>query len=222
MIFAIFALLALGGVWLLALFPDPLLLPPSAMVNEKLTLLFLLVAGALAFVPSLHRKWSQNHDAATFFLLCVGVVLFQIADRSGPREGWAITLPFADEATAISYATRLIVVGALLSCPMWWKHSGAPERATVAGLFLVGTLGLGSLWYLSQFYQVGFDKALDPLPAATLCVQVVSYASLALCCRAATATEALRGAILRVIPVALLVMLARHQFMPIPAPVEEE
>lgn len=223
-LWAVPALLALGIVSILALFPDPRLLKPDQMSSEKLTLLFLFVAFALALVPPLQRRLVEDRDAATWALLVAGVILFHLADRAGPRAGEGFGLNWAlapDDPIAVSYAARAVVLGALLSVPGWIR-GGAPDRALVGGLLLLGALGTGAFGLLSRFYKVGAVETLDPTSLGTLLVQIVAYASLALCARAVTASESMRGALLKIMPVILLVVWARHQFAPIAAPLEEE
>jgi peptidoglycan/LPS O-acetylase OafA/YrhL len=87
------ALGALLGIAILALFPDPRLLPLTALLPEKTALFFLGALFLAALWPSLHRKLSENRDAATFALLCAFFILFHIADRAGPREGFRCGFP---------------------------------------------------------------------------------------------------------------------------------
>ena len=216
------ALAALFAVWLCAFFPDARALPPAAMFPEKLTLLFLAVVFAIALIPQLHARLMQP-NAAMWAILGAFIVLFHLADRAGPRDGFALTFPFVDEEKfPLSYAARAVLIGALLSAPAWWRERGAPERAFGIGVLLVGILGAGSTWVLSRFYPTGPAETLDPTSLGSLLLQLVTYGALALCCRAATAHESTRRALLRVLPAALLLVWARHQFAPIPAPLEEE
>ena len=223
-LFAVPALLALLAVSALALFPDARLLGPTETGPDKLTLLFLGVCFLVALVPALGRHLVENRDAATWAVLVAGVILFHIAERAGPRAGegfglnWSLT---PDEPLAISYAMRAVVFGALLSAGAW-AQGGAPERAIVGGLVLLGLVGAGMFVLLSRFYTVGVVETLDPTPLGTLIVQVVAYACLALCARAVTATTALRSALFKIIPFILLGVWARHQFAPIAAPPEVE
>ena len=223
-LWALPALLALAIVSALALFPDPRLLKPDQMSSEKITLLFLFVCFAVALAPALQRRLTQDRDAATWALLVAGTILFHLADRAGPRAGegfglhWALT---PDDPLAISYAMRAVVGGALLSLPAWIR-GGAPDRALVGGLLLLSVLGVGAFWLLWRFYPVGITEKLDPTSLGTLAVQIVAYACLALCARAATLTQTTRGLLFKIVPVVLLIVWARHQFAPIPAPIEAD
>lgn len=216
-----FALCALAGVALLALFPDPRLLPPTALLPEKTALLFLCAAFLLALAPPLHRKLSENRDAATFALLAAFFVLFHLADRAGPREGFSLRWSLSDDQFPLSYALRLAVLGAILSFPAWWK-SGGPQRFIVAALLLIGALGSASFWFLARFFTVGTTETLDPTPLATLFLQILGYGALAALCRAATSTPATTRLILRLMPVILLVVWAKLQWFPVPLPVEDD
>ena len=223
-LFAVPALLAMFAVSVLALFPDARLLGPAEMGPDKLTLLFLGVCFVIALVPAFARPLVENRDAATWAVWVAGVILFHIAERAGPRAGegfglnWSLT---PDEPLAISYAMRAVVFGALLSAGAW-AQGGAPERAIVGGLILLGVVGAGSFYLLSRFYTVGVVETLDPTPLGTLIVQVVAYLCLALCARAVTATLTLRNILFKAMPLLLLGVWARHQFAPVAAPVEAE
>ncbi len=233
-LFAIPAVVALGVVGALALFPDARLLGPDKMGPEKLTLLFLAVCFLVALVPAFARRFIENRDAATWAVLVASVLLYHLAERAGPVAGagfglnWSLT---PDNPLAISYAMRVVVFGALLSAGAWaargargdgQREGGGPARAFVAGLLGLGLIGAGAFWLLSRYYTVGVVETLDPTPLGTLMVQIVGYACLALCARAATATPALRSILLKIVPFLLLIVWARHQFAPIAAVVEAE
>ena len=223
-LFALPALIALGIVAALALFPDARLLGPAEMGPEKLTLLFLSACFFFALIPPFARRLALDRDAATWALMVVGVILFHLAERAGPRAGegfgvnWSLT---PDDPLAISYAMRAVVFGALLSAGAW-ASGGGPLRAFVAGLLGLGLIGAGMFWLLGRYYTVGVVETLDPTPLGTLIVQIVGYGCVALCARAATATPVLRGALLKIAPLLLLAIWARHQLAPIAAVVEAE
>lgn len=217
---SIFAFIALGGVALLALFPNPRLLPPDAMLAEKTVLLFLAAVFLVALVPALHRRLMER-DAATFALLSAFFVLFHLAERAGPREGWSLQFAvLPDDQFPISYALRMVFVGALATFPLWWK-GGGPQRFILAALLLIGVIGAASFGLLARFYPVGPTETLDPTPLPTLFLQIVGYASVAALCRAVTASPATRALALRALPFVLLLILAKFQFLPAPVPVEE-
>lgn len=223
-LFALPALIALGIVAALALAPDARLLGPDELGPEKLTLLFLAVCFLVALIPPFARRLIEDRDAATWALMVVGVILFHLAERAGPRAGegfginWALT---PDDPLAISYAMRAVVFGALLSAGAW-AAGGGPVRAFVAGVMGLGLIGTGMFWLLGRYYSVGVTETLDPTPLGTLLVQIIGYACVVLCARAATATPALRSTLLKIVPFLLLVVWARHQFAPIAAIVEAE
>lgn len=219
---SLLALCALLGVALLALFPDPRLLPPTALLPEKTALFCLAAAFLVALAPPLQRRLLANRDAATFALLAAFFVLFHLAERAGPREGFSLRLSLLpDDQFPLSYALRLTVLGAILSFPAWWK-SGGPQRFILAALLLMGTLGSGIFYFLARFYTVGPTETLDPTPLATLFLQILGYGALAALCRAVTASPATSRVLLRSMPLILALVWAKLHFFPAPLPVEED
>lgn len=217
---SILAFLSLIGVWLLA-FSGAVKPTPA----DKTALFFLAAAFLVALIPKFHRRLAQDANAATFAFLAAFFVLFQIADRAGPDAGLGITLPILpDDKFVFSYATYVVVIGALASAGAWWKpqNRGGPVPAILAGLALVAVLGLGSFWLLGRFYEVGADQTLDPRPIPTLVIQAVTYGCLALVCRAAAAPEWLRRLVLKLLPAGLLILWARHYFIAPPVEKDEE
>ncbi len=222
MLFSLPAIAALLGVAALALFPDARVLSSSDMAPDRAALWFLLVCALVLQIPALWKRLVQSRDGATWVLLCAAFVLFQIAERAGPREGFALTFGFdLEKPPVVSWATGAVVLGALCSLPMWIKKGGV-ERFVWAGLALVGVFGWGMFRLLSEYFKVGETETLAPLPMATLLLQIASYGALALCCRAAVESERMRASILRALPIVLLLVAARHTFAPIPAPKTDE
>ncbi len=215
------AILTLLGVAILALFPDAALLPASARLAEKSALLFLAATFFIALVPALQKRIVARRDAATFLLLCAFFVLFQIADRAGPRQGFSLQFAaLSGDLFSVSYALRLAVVGALVSFPAWFRDGG-PERFIFAALLLIGVLGLGSFWFLARFYKVGVTETLDPTFIPTLFLQVLGFGAIAALCRAATASPKWTRLIFCGMPFVLLLVWAKMQLVPLPAPAED-
>jgi len=221
MTFSLPALLALLGVAVLALFPDAHALNSSLMAPDRAALWFLFLSALVCQMPSVMRRLRESRDIALWALLCAMFVLFQIAQRAGPREGFSLHFGWApDDPVVVAWATWLVVVGALLSLPLWIRRNGA-ERFVLLGLGLVALFGFGMFRLLGKYYPLGATETLDPSPMASLVGQIVSYAALALCCRAAVEEERARLLVLRALPLLLFVVAARHQFAPIHAPVQE-
>ncbi len=218
---SLLASLALLGVAVLALFPDAALLPPDARLSEKTALLFLAATFLIALWPSLQKKLLANRDTATFLLLCAFFVLFHIADRAGPRDGFALKLAsLPDDLFPLSYALRLAVLGAICSFPAWFK-AGGPERFVFAALLLIGVFGLGTFNFLARFYEVGVTRTLDPTPLPTLFLQIAGYGAVAALCRAVTASSQATRLFFRAMPLVLLMVWAKMQFFPPPIEAED-
>lgn len=215
------ALGALFGVAILALFPDGALLPATARLSEKSALVFLLLAFLVALVPRISRKLLDNRDAATFLLISAFFVLYHLADRAGPREGFSLRLSILpDDAFPISYAFRLAILGAIISFPAWFRAQG-PQKAIGAALALIGALGIGSFWFLARFYAIGATETLDPTPLPTLFLQILGYGAIAALCRAVTSSASATRFALRAMPLVLLLVWAKLQFVAVPIAPEE-
>jgi hypothetical protein len=215
------ALGALFGVAILALFPDGALLPAPARLSEKSALIFLLITFLIALLPKLQRRLLENRDAAIWLLISAGFVLFHIAERAGPREGWSLRVAaLPDDAFAVSYALRIAVLGAILSVPAWIR-GGGPQKAIFAALLLIGVLGIGTFTFLARFYNVGVTETLDPTPLPTLFLQILGYGSVAALCRAITSSEKTTRLALRLMPLFLLLVWAKLQFVAVPVEAED-
>lgn len=218
---SLLAFFTLLGVAMLALFPNAALLPGDARLSEKTALLFLVATFLVALWPSWQRRVLAHRDAATFLLVCAFFVIFQLADRAGPREGFALhfaALP--DDSFPVSYALRLAVLGAIVSIPAWFKDGGA-QRYIFAALLLIGGFGLGSFLFLARFYEVGATQTLDPTPLPTLFLQILGFGAVAALCRAVTASDKITRFTFRLMPLILLMVWAKMQFSPIPVEAED-
>lgn len=218
-----FALGTLFGVALLALFPDGTLLPPSARLSEKTALLFLVVTFLVALAPRLQRKLFENRDAATFLLICAAFILFHIAERAGPRDGFSLRFAaLPDDTFPVSYALRLAVFGAILSVPAWIR-GGGPQKAIGAALLIIAAFGIGSFLLLARFYPTGATEILDPTPLPPLFLQMLGYGAIAALCRAVTQSDAATRLALRAMPLVLFVVWAKMQLIaPVVAPEDAE
>jgi hypothetical protein len=218
MFFSLPAIAALLSVAALALFPDARVLSAADMAPDRAALWFLFACALALQFPVLWKRVALSRDGATWVLLCAAFVLFQIAGRAGPHEGFSLKLGFApDDPLVVPWATWAVVLGALCSFPLWLKRGGA-ERFVLLGLALVGLFGFGMFRLLASYFSVGATETLVPGPMATLLLQIVSYGALALCCRAAAEEERVRVWVLRALPILLFIVACRHQFAPIAAP----
>jgi len=202
--------LALSGVMALALFPDARALSASNMASDRLALWFLCLSALVLQIPAAMRFFRSSRDGALWATLCAMFVLFQIAQRAGPRDGFSLHFSWApDDPDVVSWATRLVVVGAVLSVPQWIRRAGA-ERFIWLGLGLVALFGLGVFRLLGDYFTVGQTETLAPGPMVSLIAQIGGYGALALCCRAAVEDERSRVFVLRALPVVLLLVAALH------------
>lgn len=208
-LFAVFGALALGALLVLsALVPGP--------KSNDLAVLLLLGLAAVALWTPLGRRADANPDAATWLLFLAMAVVYSLARRAGPQEGYTLNLSILpDSPVDVPYATRVVLVGALLSVPAWVRNLSAPLKAVLAAAALVAVLGVVSFQYLRPTYTVGEVEILNPRPIVESLMQCLEYAALGLCCAATTAHPVLRRFALRALPL-LLVVWARHAFRPVP------
>jgi hypothetical protein len=190
---------------------------------DRLTLFLLALGGAVCFWTPVRRYFEERADAATFTVTMAMFIIYGLARQAGPNDGWSLTtrlLP--DTPLAISYAARIAVVGAVLTAPLWWRNRNGWTRALLSAIAVVALLGLGIFWFLGRYYSIGETEVLDPSPLVRMLMQTVEFAALALVCSAACALTGTRRILLRVLPVVLLVLWARHQFFAIPIVEEAE
>lgn len=171
------------------------------------------------------RNSARREEAASFALSLAMFVVYGMARAAGPNgeDVWSLHFGLLPETPfPVSWATRVVVVGALLTIPLWIRHLNGWTRAVLCALGIVALFGIASFSFLRGFYPVGeADAVLDPKPLADTIFQVVEYASLALLCSASCAAPQTRRLVLRVLPLLLLALWARHQFFPAPPPPED-
>lgn len=231
------------GVALLAFSPYA-----ETSIGDRITLLFLALCAAIAGWTPL-RKYFDDHDGgeegtsndgrnAASFALCVAMFLvYSLARRVTPAADHGPTFSFAllpDDKFPISYAAMLVVPSALI-CGIAARLARARQartqsaamasawpRALATAIVIIGLLTAGSFRFLSGFYKVGATETLDPTPLAQVLMQAVEYLALALLCHVATASVAVRHWMLRVLPLLLFALWARHQFSaPLPETEDE-
>lgn len=193
---------------------------------DRAALLCLALAGALCFwTPArkyFDRANGEAHNAASFALTAAIFVTYNLARRAGPEEGFSLQFAFLpDDKFVVSHAAMIAVVGALATLPFAFKVLGGYTRALLIGALILGVLALGSYRLLGAHYKIGVTEVLDPTPLVHILMQLVEYGALAMLCAFATANLVVRAWLLRVLPLVLLALWARHQFAA-PPPVEED
>jgi hypothetical protein len=172
------------------------------------------------------RGDNQRREEASAFALSLAMfVVYGMARAAGPNDD-AWSLHFAALPTtvfAVPWAARVVVLGALVTAPLWMRHLNGWTRAVLGALAIVALLGIASFSFLRGYYPVGeTDAILDPKPLADTMMQVVEYGALALLCSAACAVPKTRRIVLRALPLLLLALWVRHQWFPAPPPPEDD
>jgi hypothetical protein len=216
------AIVALFALVLLALLAfDPFRLVEAAP-SEKLTLLFMAICSGIAVFSPLRRHF-RSLEAATFLFTASWVVLYALARRAGPAEGWSFHLAAEPEVSfTLSYAARIAIAGALVAAAIGRAALSGFTRAALLAMLVAGLLLLGNFLFLAQFFSVGETKQLDPVPLAHALLQLVEYGAIAVLCGVAASDARVRGGLLKVLPILLLALWARYQFGPIPVEEDEE
>ncbi len=217
----------LGAIALLACAPSV-----QASAGDRAALLFLAFAAALWAYTPLNRQWNRAgeddagaRNAALVAVLAAASVLYPLARRFAtpvPEQG-GLALRFAglEEGFPISYAAVLAVVGALVVLIPTWRAASGLSRAVALALSCVAFFAWFSFRLLAPFYPVGATEVLDPTPLAHVGMQVVEFGALAILCHASVAHPGARRWVLRLLPLVLLAVWARHQFGAPPAEDEE-
>jgi hypothetical protein len=107
----------------------------------------------------------------------------------------------------------------LLVLFLHWKVLSGWTRALVIGAGILALWALFSFRLLSGYFPVGVTETLDPTPLVMTLLQLVEYVALGILCSAATAHPAARRWIMRLLPLVLLALWARHHWA---LPVVEE
>jgi len=217
----VFAALAAGFLlllWALAF------LPGETSRADVLTPFVLGIAAMFLFWTPLSRHFEFQENAAMFALTAAMFVIYSLARRVGPDDGWALSfawLGLPDDRFVVPYASRIVVLGALCTAPLWWENMQGWTRSLLGGAVLLLVLAAISFRLLASFYKVGPVEQLDPTPLPHLGMQIVEYFCLALLCNAAAAHPNVRRWALRALPILLLVLWARLQFFS-PAPLDPD
>lgn len=184
---------------------------------DKVTLLFLGVLALFAWLPLPRvQTFLRRADVASFFLTACAFIVYGLARQVAPAHGFALRFSLLDDSFILPYAEYAALFGALFSAPLWWKYRSGWTNALLGALALITVFAAGSFWFLGRYLKVGETEELDPRPMIVTLLQVVEYASLSLCCAAVTAHPKTRVLALRVLPIFLLALWARHTFFAAP------
>lgn len=209
---AVFALMCLLVVFILALIPT--LASPLA---DKSALLFLAGVAALAFWTPFSRRLEKHSCAVPFFLTSVMFIIYRLAREAGPQAGPALRFTaLPGDEFVVPYAAYVAFVGGLAAFPLRWQQLTVFGRALLTGLLLIGLLAAYSFWLLAWFYAVGVTATLDPSRLPTLFMMLFEFAYIALICHTVCENAPARRLTMRVLPVVLLLLWARHHFVVTP------
>ena len=213
------SLVAAFTLLLLALLAfDPFRVGGIASVADKVSLLFLAVCAAVFFWTPLRRHF-QNADAATFAFAVAWFVIYGIAARGGPAEGFELRFAALESSFPISYAARIAVVGALTAAALNRRALSAFARAALGAFLVLGVFVLGSFLLLARFYPVGETAQLNPRPLVHTLLQLIEYGAVATLCAVAAAETRVREVLFKLLPPLLLALWLRHHFA---APIAED
>jgi hypothetical protein len=209
-VIATVALLALGIISVLALFAPA----EKLTLSDKLGLLFLGASTATLLWPPLARLLEAQPGGSTFVVTVAMFVIHSIARRWVPEHGWSMRFAAVPEDEYIlPYAAYVAVLGAFFTAPFWWRRSNQWTRALLSALSLLVVLATFSFWLLGHYYPVGPTQRVDPAPMPSLAFLLIEYSCVALLCRAVCVNVRTRRLALKVLPLLLLVLWARFQFI---------
>jgi hypothetical protein len=207
---------------------------------DRAALLFLAVASALWAYSPLRHLWNRAEhssidgvaladdagarNAALAAALAAASVVYPLARRFAPEMpetgGLALRFPGLEEGFPISYAALVAIAGAIVVLFPTGRVLSGLTRAVALALGALAFFAAVSFQLLRPHYPVGATEVLDPTPLVHLGMQVVEFGALAILCHAAVAHAGVRRWLLRLLPLVLLGVLARHHFVAPPA--EEE
>lgn len=210
------ALLALGLIAFLAFHGAT---QPS--LADKISLLFLAVASGLCLLPPLWRAIDANPDAATFVLSTAFFIIYSLARRAGPDDGWALPIAALKDAPIMLPWSAYLALGAVLPALLLARpRLAAPVRAYLAAVAVVGFIGCVLYKFLGHFFPVGITSVLNPELLFYTLLQSVEYGVLLLLCNTVCSHAPVRRIAMRLLPLILLSLWARHQFAA--TPVEDD
>lgn len=205
------ALAALGAIAILAFFA------PSVSLPDRMAFLPLGLAMASFWIPSLLRRVSSHREASTFILTAAMFLIYSLARSVGPDEGFELRFAaLPDDSFVVPYSAYIVVFSTLITGPFWWQRKNEWTRSIVGAVTIIAILTLGSFTLLRSHFPTGPAEILDPAPLPTLAMKLIEYGCVALLCHAVTALKETRCLALRLLPGALLVLWARHQFFVAP------
>lgn len=184
---------------------------------DRAMLLCLAILGAVCLWTPLSR-WCAAADGSGTFALTAGMFILYGMARQTPAGNTALhfsVLP--DDSFPVSCAAFVVVLGALITAPFWYRGVTGWTKAVALGAALLTAIGFFSLKFLGGYYPVGATEVVNPTAFVHLGMQAVEYTALALLCNAATMHPTTRRWALRVLPAILLLVWLRHHFSKPPA-----
>lgn len=187
-------------------------------LSDRIALLFLAVTlGIIGWTPCLKLMDAQP-GATTFALTAAMFVVYGIARRDVPDDGWSIRFAaMPDDEYVLPYSAYVVGLGALLTLPLWWRHRSDWLRGLLTGFGIIAFFAVFSFWLLSRHFKVGATEALDPSALPNLFLMLIEYGSVAILCRAVSSNTYARRYAMRFLPIALLALWARFHFFGAPA-----
>lgn len=190
-------------------------IPSTIALADKTALFAVGLAGAIFAWTPLIRQIQYSPQRSAFFLTAAMFLIYGIARTAGPNDGFSLQFAaLPGDKFVVPYSAYIVVFTAILTGPYWWFHRFNSTYALLSGIVLVGVLSFFSFLLLKCFFPAGTTEILDPTPLPTLSMLLVEYGSVALLCHAVAARRQTRRLALRILPITMLVLAARHQFFP--------
>lgn len=185
---------------------------------DEMTFAVLALMAALCFWTPLYRWCERQEGGLPFGLSAVMFVIYGLARRAGPVHGLEFRLPIdPEDPIVLSYAAMVVLGGAAITLPFWWRNVSRWTKAVLVGSALVAVLACCIFTFLKGYYPVGSTEIIDPAPLVFLLSQLVEFAALALLCNAACLHPKVRGVVMRALPLVLLALWLRHHSTTAPA-----
>ncbi|MBV9467751.1 MAG: hypothetical protein JOZ57_00735, partial [Abitibacteriaceae bacterium] len=139
---------------------------------DEMTFAVLALMAAVCFWTPLYRWCERQEGGLPFGLSAVMFIIYGLARRAGPVHGVEFHLPIdPEDPIVVSYAAMVVVAGAVITLPFWWRSVSRWTKAVLLGSALIAVIACCIFTFLKGYYPVGSTEIIDPAPLVFLLSQ---------------------------------------------------